>query len=153
MIVPAELSIEVVQKELAEAIPYAASANLVIEANSLSAQHLKFSVTFHNRAGEYFYAEFDCCEYPLCPPTIEFTDEAGQGRGLKHLYPNVFHSTPCVCMRYNRKAYGDLGGPHADWRLIDWHLPTPGGGPITSLALMISDMHTKILVSSGSMGR
>lgn len=151
MSVSAEVSLEVVQKELAEAIPYAASANLALKADGLCAEHLKFSVTFHNRAGEHFYADFDCREYPLFPPTIEFTDEAGQARGLKHLYPNVFHTAPCVCMRYNRKAYGELGGPHGDWRLVDWHLPTPGGGPITTLAMMISDLHTKTLDATGRM--
>lgn len=151
MSVPVEVSLEVVQKELAEAIPYAASANLSLKANGLSAEHLKFSVTFHNRTGEHFYAEFDCREYPLFPPTIEFTDESGQVRGSKHFYPNVFHTAPCVCMRYNRKAYGELGGPHGDWRLVDWHLPTPGGGPITTLAMMISDLHTKTLDATGRM--
>jgi len=145
MSVLVEVSLEAVRKELAEAISYAASANLAIEASGLSAEHLKFSVTFHNRAGEHFYAEFDCREYPLFPPTIEFTDEIGQARGLRRLYPNVFHTTPCVCMRYNRKAYGELGGPHGDWRLVDWRLPTPGGGPITTLPMMISDLHAKIL--------
>ena len=70
---------------------------------------------------------------------------------MKHLYPNVFHTAPCVCMRYNRKAYGELGGPHGDWRLVDWHLPTPGGGPITTLAMMISDLHAKTLEATGRM--
>jgi hypothetical protein len=151
MSVPAEISLETIQNELAEAIPYASAAHLVLEASGLSVEQLKFSVAFHNRAGEIFYTEFDCREYPLFPPTIEFTDEARQGRGLKHLYPNVFHTAPCVCMRYNRKAYGELGGPHGDWRLVDWHLPTSGGGPITTLAMMISDLHTKTLDATGRM--
>lgn len=151
MSVPAEVSLEVVQRELAEVIAYTASANLALDASHLSAEHLKFSIILHNRAGEHFYAEFDCREYPLFPPTIEFTDGDGQARGAKHLYPNVFHTTPCVCMRYNRKAYGELGGPHGDWRLVDWHLPTPGGGPITTLTMMISDLHTKTLDATGRM--
>ena len=151
MSIPAAVSLEAVQKDLAAAAPFAAAAGLILDAAALREDNLWFHVTFQNRRGDRFYAEFDCRDYPLFPPTIEFTDEARQLRGLKQLYPNVFHTIPCVCMRYNRKAYGDLGGPHADWRLIDWHLPTPGGGPITSLALMISDLHTKILESSGRM--
>ena len=152
MSIPAAVSLEAVQKDLAAAVPFAAAAGLILDTAALCVNNLRFYVIFQNCRADKFYAEFDCCDYPLLPPTIEFTDEARQIRGLKHLYPNVFHSAPCVCMRYNRKAYGDLGGPHADWRLIDWHLPTPGGGPITSLALMISDMHTKILASSGRIG-
>lgn len=151
MSIPAAVSLEAVQKDLAAAAPFAAAAGLILDAAALREDNLRFHVTFQNRRGDRFYAEFDCRDYPLFPPTIEFTDEAQQLRGLKQLDPNVFHTAPCVCMRYNRKAYGDLGGPHADWRLIDWHLPTPGGGPITSLALMISDLHTKILESSGRM--
>jgi hypothetical protein len=54
-------------------------------------------------------------------------------------------------MRYSRKAYTERGGPHGDWRLIDWHLATPGGGPIDKLAMIFSDMHTKILDSTGRM--
>ena len=153
MSIPAAVSLEAVQKDLAAVVPFTTAAGLILDTAAIREDNLRFYVTFQNRRGDKFYAEFDCRDYPLFPPTIEFMDEARQLRGLQHLYPNMFHSAPCVCMRYNRKAYGDLGGPHADWRLIDWHLPTPGGGPITSLALMISDMHTKILTSSGRIGR
>jgi hypothetical protein len=151
MSVPAEVSLDAVQKDLAEAAPFMIAAGLSFDVGDLSAENLTLQVTFHNRAGERFFAEFDCREYPLLPPTIEFTDEARQTRGQRRLYPNVFHTTPCVCMRYNRKAYGELGGPHNDWRLIDWHLPTDGGGPITTLGLIISDLHSKILGASGRM--
>src|SRR5450755_3377937 len=47
----------------------------------------------------------------------EFVSEDRREQGTRRLYPNGFHTTPCVCMRYNRKAYSERGGPHGDWRL------------------------------------
>lgn len=149
MSVPAEVSLDALKTELADAVPFAASAELEIDTSTLSEQNLRFYVTFHNKAGTEFYAEFDCRDYPLHPPTIEFMDAGRAARGSQSLYPNVFHPTPCVCMRYNRKAHGERGGPHAEWRLIDWHLATPGGGPIDTLAMIVSDMHVKILDATG----
>ena len=151
MSVPAAVSLEAVRTELADAIPFAASAGLVLDASALSEENLRFYVTFRNRQGLEFYAEFDCRDYPVFPPYIEFVDAARQRRGQQSLYPNVFHTTPCVCMRYSRKAYGERGGPHSDWRLLDWQLATPGGGPIETLAMIISDMHSKILEATGRM--
>ncbi|HEX8247426.1 MAG TPA: hypothetical protein VF599_04520 [Pyrinomonadaceae bacterium] len=149
--IPAEVSLESIKTELTDALAYAASVNLEADVSTLSATSLRFYVTFHNRAGVKFYAEFNCADYPVLPPTIEFVDESRTHRGARQLYPNVFHATPCVCMRYNRKAHGEMGGPHREWRLIDWKLATPGGGPIDSLAMMISDMHVKILNATGRM--
>lgn len=150
MIAP-EVSLETVKTELTDALAYAASVNLETDVSTLSAESLRFYVTFHNRGGEKFFAEFNCADYPVLPPTIEFVNENHAERGASRFYPNVFHPTPCVCMRYNRKAHGEMGGPHGEWRLIDWQLATPGGGPIDSLAMMISDLHVKILDAPGRM--
>jgi len=149
--IPAEVSLESIKTELTDALAYAASVNLEMDTLLLSETNLYFYVTFHNRDGIKFYAEFNCADYPALPPTIEFVDENRTQRGARQFYPNVFHPTPCVCMRYNRKAHGEMGGPHGEWRLIDWQLATPGGGPIGSLAMMISDLHVKILSATGRM--
>lgn len=151
MSVPTAVSLEAVRAELADAIPFASSAGLALDASTLSEENLRFYVTFRNGRGVEFYAEFDCRDYPLYPPYIEFVDAARKMRGQKSLYPNVFHTNPCVCMRYSRKAYGERGGPHAEWRLVDWQLATPGGGAIETLAMIISDMHSKILDATGRM--
>jgi hypothetical protein len=148
--VDSEVTLQSLTEELVEAAQFAASANLALDTSGLT-QDLVFRVRFFNRAGEFFFVRFDCSDYPLFPPLIEFTDESGADAGSKHQYPNVFHAAPCVCMRYNRKAYVDLGGPHGDWRMVDWHLATPGGGPIGSLAMIFSDLHAKILDSTGRM--
>ncbi len=151
MSVEGAVSFEALTNELADAAQFAESAGLKLDVSEFTEQNLCFHVTFHNRAGTEFFAEFDCKDYPLYPPTIEFTDEKRIARGSHSLYPNGFHTTPCVCMRYSHKAYTERGGPHGDWRLIDWHLATPGGGPIDTLAMMFSDLHTKILDSTGRM--
>lgn len=145
------VSLETIKAELVEAAAYAASIGLALDDTRLTAENLVFKVEFFNRTGERFFARFDCCEYPLLPPFIEFTDESGSNVGRRTDYPACFHGTPCVCMRYNRKAYKEDGGPHNDWRMIDWHLATPGGGPIGTLAMIISDLHAKILECPGRM--
>ena len=145
-------SLEKVREELVTASQFAEAAGLVLDASGLSEENLKFRVTFENRAADRFFAEFDCADYPVLPPFIEFTDENGASRGHHRHYPNVFHGTPCVCMRYSRKAYGERGGPHSDWRMVDWRLATSGGGPIRNLAEIISDMHAKILDATGRLG-
>jgi hypothetical protein len=151
MSVPADVSLEAVRAELMAAAQYAAAAGLGLDVEGLREDNLRFYVEIKNQNSERFYAEFLCLEYPLHPPTIEFVSEDRSERGTHRLYPNGFHTTPCVCMRYNRKAYSERGGPHGDWRLLDWRLPTSHGVAIDTLALMISDLHSKILQSSGRM--
>ena len=146
------LSLEIVREELAAAAPFAAAAGLVIDATGLAEGNLRFVVTFVNRVGDRFPAEFDCRDYPAYPPTVEFLDETRTARGLPLLYPNVFHPMPCVCARYNRKAYGERGGPHGEWRLVDWQLPTGNGVAVDSIVMMLSDLHSKIAASSGRIG-
>lgn len=149
--IPATVSLESIKIEMTDALAFAASVNLETDISQLSEINLCFYVMFHNRDGLKFYTEFNCMDYPALPPTIEFVNESRTERGTKHLYPNVFHPNPCICMRYNRKAHAEMGGPHGEWRLIDWQLATPGGGPIDSLAMIISDLHVKILNASGRM--
>lgn len=151
MSVPVEVSLQMVQAELVAVAEYAAAAGLEVDVTSLK-NDLRFYVRFANRDLEYFYTEFQCSEYPLYPPTVEFVSKARSQSGLHRLYPQGFHATPCICMRYNRKAYSERGGPHGDWRMLDWRLPTGNGIGIDTLALMVSDLHSKISQSSGRMG-
>lgn len=152
MSVHPQVSFEAVRAELEAAAPFAAAAGILLDTEGLGEENLRFHAVFLNRDGERFMAEFDCRDFPLYPPTIEFVSEDRSQRGLATLYPAGFHPLPCICMRYNRKAYTERGGPHGDWRLLDWHLPTPGGGAIDSLALVLSDLHAKIGDSSGRLG-
>lgn len=152
MSVPVEVSFQTVQAELVAVAQYATAAGLEMDTTSLSTDDLRFYVRFANHDLEYFYAEFQCDDYPLYPPTVEFVSKDRSARGFHRLYPQGFHNTPCICMRYNRKAYSERGGPHGDWRMLDWRLPTGNGLGIDTLALMVSDLHSKISQSSGRMG-
>ena len=152
MSIGADISLQTVLGELAVVAGYASAVGLVLDISPLTENNLCFYVTFRNRDGEPFYVAFECREYPLHPPTVEFVSCDRTERGTKRLYPQGFHSTPCICMRYNRKAYTERGGPHGDWRLLDWRLPSGNGVGIDSLALMVSDLHSKIRESSGRMG-
>src|SRR5690349_17323486 len=134
MSVATDVSLQAVLADLALVVAYADGAGLSLDISSLSEQNLRFQVTFRNRDGEQFFVEFECTEFPLHPPTVEFVDAARARRGSKDLYPQGFHAAPCVCMRYNRKAYGERGGPHGDWRLLDWRLPSGNGIGIDTLA-------------------
>lgn len=151
MSVDPTVSLEAVRNELAAAAPFAAAVGVALDDTALAADHLRFFATFTNRDGERFVAEFDCRDFPLYPPTIEFVSEDRSERGSRRLYPAIFHGMPCICARYNRKAYAERGGPHGDWRLLDWHLPTHGGGKFDTLALVLSDLHAKISESTGRM--
>jgi hypothetical protein len=146
-----EISLGVIHSELEAVASYASASGLELERSTLTERNLLFVVRFANQEGLLFHAEFDCTDYPLYPPNIEFTNEQQTERGTKRLYPQGFHTTPCVCMRYNRKAYSERGGPHGDWRLLDWRLPSGSGVGIDCLALMVSDLHSKIRESRGRM--
>ena len=152
MSVPSAISLETLKAELAVAAPYAEAAGIQLETRGLCEDSLQFVAVFVNRDGELFPAEFDCQDYPMFPPTIEFLNSDRLERGLPWNYPSGFHTMPCICMRYNRKAHGEKGGPHGDWRLIDWQLPTPGGGAIDTIGMILSDLHAKIGASSGRLG-
>jgi hypothetical protein len=149
--VATDVSLAAIKEELEAVAEYASAAGLQLSSDALNDQNLRFILQFENQDGESFYAEFDCAEYPLYPPTVEFVNEDRSEKGAKRLYPQGFHPTPCICMRYNRKAYAERGGPHGDWRLLDWRLPSGNGIAIDSLALMVSDLHSKIRQSTGRM--
>lgn len=152
MSVSADVTLSVLTRELAAAEKYAAAAGVELDASVLTEAKLHFYATFKNRDGAKFYAEFDCREYPFHPPIVEFVNKDRTERGLPRLYPVGFHPMPCICMRYNRKAYVELSGPHGDWRLVDWRLPTGQGVGIDSVTMMVSDLDSKIRDSSGRMG-
>ena len=144
--------LEQVMADVAAAAEYAAAAGLPFDTTELSEERPVFHVAFANRSGEMFHAEIRCDHYPKHPPTVEFVSADRKRRGTRDLYPACFHSTPCVCARYNRKAYKAHGGPHEDWRLIDWMLPTGGGVAIRNLREIVSDLHGKIAESEGRLG-
>lgn len=150
MSVPLDASVDILRSEMPACETYASALGIRIDCAALVAGSPRITVHFHNRYGDLFPAELEFSGYPDLPPTIEFVEIATGERGLRRLYPDCFHATPCVCARYNRKAYGDRGGPHNEWRLKDWQDATSGASARTDGVIMIiSDMHAKISKTSG----
>ena len=83
-----------------------------------------------SRDGEPYLLDVACHDYRALPPIFEFIDPETGERGTKRAYPddsgNFFHSHPCICVQWNRKAYADLGGPHRDWQMSSWIVARPG---------------------------
>jgi hypothetical protein len=111
MSVSTDVTLAAVRADLIGALEYAVAVGLKLDHSKLAENNLKFYVTFENGEGQRFFVEFDCREYPLHPPTVEFVSEDHLERGTNPLYPSGFHPAPCICMRYNRKAYQERGGP------------------------------------------
>ena len=151
MSIATETSLAVIRGELEAVAAYVSASGLELDCAGLCSENLRFIVKFLNASDVAFHVEFECVDYPLYPPVVEFVNAGRTQRGLRNLYPQGFHTSPCICMRYNRKAYAERGGPHGDWRLLDWRLPSGNGVGIDSLALMVSDLHSKIRHSNGTM--
>jgi hypothetical protein len=72
---------------------------------------------------QVFIVEARCDDYKEMPPYFEFIHPDTGERGTKRCYPagsNYFHSMPCICVQWNRKAYKRESGPHADWNIANW---------------------------------
>lgn len=82
--------------------------------------------------GEEYILEAKCDDYRELPPTFEFIHPQDGTRGTRHCYPSdqggssYFHSSPCICIQWNRRAYGSLGGPHTEWTMTSWAEGRPG---------------------------
>lgn len=79
--------------------------------------------------GQTYIVEARCDGYKALPPYFEFIHHETKERGTQRCYPvggSFFHPTPCICVQWNRKAYRDVGGPHADWKMTDWMSARPG---------------------------
>lgn len=77
---------------------------------------------------EVFIIEARCENYKEIPPYFEFIHPDTGERGTPSCYPSggsFFHSTPCICVQWNRKAYQSEGGPHNNWDLANWMQARP----------------------------
>lgn len=82
--------------------------------------------------GEKYILEAKCDDYREIPPLFEFIHPVDGTRGTHRCYPsdrggsNYFHSKPCICIQWNRNAYGLHGGPHGEWVMTSWADGRPG---------------------------
>jgi len=127
MTVDTVVSRQIVKTELALAKPLVNTYGWVIEEDL---EHLLFRVRLRSSADkEEYIMEFACDNYKEMPPFIEFIDPITNARGVPSAYPKngngFFHSTPCICAQFNRKAYQPYGGPHNDWAMQNWEQLRP----------------------------
>ena len=97
--------------------------------------------------GEIFIISFKCDNYREWPPYIDFIDPDSGQEGLKKSYPlnsdGFFHQNALICHPCSRKAYGDLKGPHGDWKLVDWE-NNPKIGALKSIPAIILAIYERI---------
>jgi hypothetical protein len=125
MSVATDVSLQAVLSDLVLVAAYADAAGLTLDIGPLSEQNLRFYVAFPQPRRRAVCCGIRLRGVPASSgrPSSSFNAHRTQ-RGTRDLYPEGFHPTPCICMRYNERLTASVGGPHGDWRLLDWRLPT-----------------------------
>jgi hypothetical protein len=160
MAVDAEISRHHVREELALIKELAATNNWGIVPDYGS---LRVIVTMRAHTKDLFIVEVSCNDYKELPPLFEFIDPDSGERGTRHAYPkssdSFFHeSGPCICARFNRKAYKSVvdTGPHADWNFGDWQTSTDNNfhwENASKLGDMLGLIHARLIRSDLHRGR
>lgn len=133
---------QMIQAELEAMAPLASSYDweVVPDLSNLTIT-IKMRSTIDNQV---YIVEARCDGYKALPPIFEFIHPETGERGTHQCYPaggTFFHSTPCICVQWNRKAYQQLGGPHGDWNMTAWIDARPG---MTTLGDMFHLIQTQI---------
>lgn len=98
-------------------------------------------------------------DYRVEPPTWRFLDpRTGENIGPA-AYPagawpggSVFHSHGLICAAWSRDAYGDRGGPHANWgAATQWQTVAREYVQADTIADMLARIYAELQVSSGRM--
>jgi hypothetical protein len=127
MSVDPEISRRIVQEELEAMLPLASSYRWQVASDL---DQLTVTVEMTSSVDEQTYIlEAKCDGYKALPPYFEFIHSETGERGTPRCYPlgtSFFHSLPCICVQWNRKAYQEAGGPHGDWQTTNWMSYRPG---------------------------
>ena len=119
--VPPEVSLHHVQAELQRAAAIVELFGLDVDTAMLTEADLRIRVTGKSRADDEVYVvEMRFDGYKAIPPFVEFLDPTTGVAGTRSSYPSCFHNHPCICVRFNRKTYGEHSGLHREWRFEDW---------------------------------
>jgi hypothetical protein len=121
-----DISRRILEEELAAMVPLAETYCWMV---CPDLANLKVTVRMRSAIdGEVYLLEASCEDYKAMPPVFEFIHPVTGERGSQRCYPkdgSFFHTNPCICVQWNRKAYQTLGGPHGDWSLVDWMTARP----------------------------
>lgn len=93
---------------------------------------------------ETYIFEFNFDNYREIPPLVDVVHPQTGERNMPSCFPTggkgFFYAgsgrLDRICARWSRNAYGELAGPHSDWRFGDWASQSDGRselGPILAL--------------------
>lgn len=93
---------------------------------------------------EQYELEVSLRDYRALPPIFEFIRPTTGERGTHCCYPRggrgYFHGKPVLCAPWNRKAYRELGGPHADWAMSQWQSYRPNHVRLGDMLSLIQEL-------------
>lgn len=99
--------------------------------------------------------EFALDSYPALPPFIELIHPVSGERGLHRCYPRggrgYFHTKPCICAPWSRKAYAAHGGPHGEWEMRNWRQARPNHSCIADILVLLWELLTDAANYQGRM--
>jgi hypothetical protein len=155
--VPAAVTVAVLEKELPAAHRWAARHAWTLEAH-LDALQLT-AITHHpaDRAELLLVGEFT--GYRAIPPAWRFVDPA-TGQPSPHAFPvpgpspsgSIFHSSLLMlCTPWNRLAYAEAGGPHGDWGAATGWLNARNYTQAQTIADMLATVESHLRSSPGRM--
>ena len=118
------------------------------------------AVVIHPKDETELFLHADLTGYRAIPPAWRFVDH--DGKVTKSAFPaagpvvdgksSIFHSNLLVCAPFNRLAYKEADGPHADWgESTGWFNVTGDFAKAYSLAEMLSVIDVHLRFSPGRM--
>ena len=124
MSIDPDISRQVMEEELEALKPLASTFGWTVEPDLTN---LTVRVTMRSSVDNEVYIIEACCDdYKALPPEFEFIHPVTGERGKHSCYPkgsSYFHSAPCICVQWNRKAYRS---PHPEWEMVGWTSARPG---------------------------
>jgi hypothetical protein len=156
MAVSREIVLAYLDQEVPAAIAWATNKGLQSE---WKRDDLSFSLRLKGR-GENDTVEpyllvgtFD--DYRVEPPTWRFLDprdgaQIGVAAYPAGVWPNgsIFHSNGLICATWSRDAYGDRGGPHANWgAATQWQTVAPESVQAATIADMLARIYYELQLS------
>jgi hypothetical protein len=128
--------------------------------NVESASRLVTACTVHPVVGLPLHVRVDCRNYPSIAPAWRFLDQAGESPRSAYPAPgqragingSIFHGNGLVCAPWNRLAYKDYGGVHADWGAFTaWKTAAPTYTQAHTIADMLQTLSVHLIASPGMM--
>lgn len=110
-----------------------------------SPDDLLFTARMTSRVdNEPYVLEFRCDDYKELPPYIELIHPETGERGTPRAYPrngrSFFHTHPCICAPFNRKAYAGYAGIHGEWAIGNWMALREGVSTLGAMLLLIQNL-------------